>query len=130
MAEDQRAEVEKWLTISRRDLQSARALFKELILENVVYHCQQSAEKTLKAYLVNQGVVFPKTHDLDLDVLLDLCCQSDTGFRRWDDAADILTPYATEFRYPSDSLEPEEEDAQQAIELAASILDFVIQKLP
>ncbi|PZV04070.1 MAG: hypothetical protein DCF32_12775 [Leptolyngbya sp.] len=128
MAEDKRAEVEKWLIISRRDLQSARALLKELILENVVYHCQQSAEKTLKAYLVHQGVVFPKTHDLD--VLLDLCCRSDADFRRWDDAADILTPYATEFRYPSDSLEPEEEDARQAIELAASILDFVTQKLP
>lgn len=128
MVDDKRTEVEKWLTISRRDLQSARALLKELILENVVYHCQQSAEKTLKAYLVQEGVVFPKTHDLD--VLLDLCSQSDADFRRWDDAADILTPYATEFRYPSDTLEPEEEDAQQAIELAASILDFVMQKLP
>lgn len=60
MVDDQRAEVEKWLTISRRDLQSARALLKELLLENVVYHCQQSAEKTLKAYLVHQGIVFPK----------------------------------------------------------------------
>jgi HEPN domain-containing protein len=128
MVDNKRAEVEKWLTISRRDLQSARALLKELILENVVFHCQQSAEKTLKAYLVHQGILFPKTHDLD--VLLDLCFQSDPEFRRWDDAADILTPYATEFRYPSDSLEPEEEDAQQAIALASSILDFVTQKLP
>ena len=128
MVDDQRAEVEKWLTISRRDLQSARALLKELILENVVYQCQQSAEKTLKADLVHQGLVFPKTHDLD--VLLDLCSQSDPDFRRWDDAADILTPYATEFRYPSDSLEPEEEDARQAIEIAASLLNFVTQKLP
>ena len=77
---------------------------------------------------MHQGVVFPKTHDLD--VLLDLCSQSDADFRHWDDAADVLTPYATQFRYPSDSLEPEKEDAQQAIDLAASILDFVMQKLP
>lgn len=128
MANAKQAEVEKWLTISRRDLQSARALLKELLLENVVYHCQQSAEKSLKAYLVHQGIVFPKTHDLD--VLLDLCSQSDADFRRWDDAADVLTPYATQFRYPSDSLEPEEEEAQQAIDLAASMFDFVMQKLP
>lgn len=46
-----------------------------------------------------------------------------------DDAADILTPYATEFHYPSDSFEPEEKDAQQAIELATVILNFVTQKL-
>ena len=128
MVDAKQVEVEKWLTISRRDLQAARALLKELLLENVVYHCQQSAEKTLKAYLVHQSVVFPKTHDLD--VLLDLCTRSDLDFRSLDDAADVLTPYATEFRYPSDTLEPEEEDAQQAIELAASILDFVTQKLP
>jgi HEPN domain-containing protein len=128
MAEAKQAEVEKWLTISRRDLQSARVLLKEQILENVAYHCQQSAEKTLKAYLVHQGAGFPKTHDLD--VLLDLCSQFDSEFRHWDDAADILTPYATEFRYPSDTLEPEEEDAQQAIEMAAAMLDFVMQKLP
>lgn len=128
MVDDQRAEVEKWLTISRRDLQSAKALLKELLLENVVYHCQQSAEKTLKAYLVHQGIVFPKTHDLD--VLLDLCSPLDPDFRNLDDAADVLTPYATEFRYPSDSLEPEEEDARQAIEMAELILTFVTQKLP
>ncbi|MFQ4140345.1 HEPN domain-containing protein [Nodosilinea sp. PGN35] len=128
MVDDKQAEVEKWLKISRRDLQSARTLLKALILENVVFHCQQSAEKTLKAYLVHQDIVFPKTHDLD--ILLDLCSQADADFRRWDDAADVLTPYATQFRYPSDSLEPEEEDAQQAIDLAASILDFVMQKLP
>ncbi|WP_017300226.1 HEPN domain-containing protein [Nodosilinea nodulosa] len=128
MAEARQAEVEKWLTISRRDLQSARVLLKELLLENVAYHCQQSAEKALKAYLVHQGAGFPKTHDLD--VLLDLCCQFDSEFRRWDDAADTLTPYATEFRYPSDTLEPEEEDARQAIEMAELILNFVIQRLP
>ncbi|PSR16386.1 hypothetical protein C8255_18055 [filamentous cyanobacterium CCP3] len=128
MGDDKQAEVEKWLKISRRDLRSARTLLKDLILENVVFHCQQSAEKTLKAYLVHQGIVFPKTHDLD--VLLDLCSQSDADFRRWDDAADVLTPYATQFQYPLDSLEPEEEDAQQAIDLAASMLDFVVQRLP
>jgi len=40
MVDDKQAEVEKWLTISRRDLQSAKTLLKELILENVVFHCQ------------------------------------------------------------------------------------------
>lgn len=128
MAEAKQVEVEKWLAISRRDLQAAKVLLTERLLENVVYHCQQSAEKNLKAYLAYQGVVFPKTHDLD--VLLDLCCRSDAEFRDWDEAADILTPYATESRYLSDSLEPEEADARQAIELATSMLDFVTQKLP
>lgn len=29
-----------------------------------VYHCQQAAEKMLKAWLTHRGVGFPKTHDL------------------------------------------------------------------
>jgi len=47
-----------------------------------------------------------------------------------DDKQAEVEKWLTMVRYPSDSLEPEEEDAQQAIELAASILDFVTQKLP
>lgn len=30
------------------------------------FHCQQTAEKYLKALLTEVGVAFPKTHDLDL----------------------------------------------------------------
>lgn len=34
------------------------------------FHCQQAAEKYLKAFLTWHGVEFPKTHDIG--VLLDL----------------------------------------------------------
>jgi hypothetical protein len=51
-------EVQQWLIKSQRDLKVAWVLFKnkESLLDAVVYHCQQSAEKSLKAYLTYSGV--------------------------------------------------------------------------
>ena len=101
---------------------------KESLLDAVVYHCQQSAEKSLKAYLTYQNTVFRKTDDLD--ILIDLCCQSEASFQNLKDAADTLTPYATEFRYPSDTIEPEKDEAEEALKMASLILDFVTGLLP
>lgn len=122
-------EVQQWLTKSQRDLKVAWVLFKseESFLDAVVYHCQQSAEKSLKAYLTYKNTTFRKTHDLD--VLIDLCCQSEASFQDLKDGADILTPYATEFRYPSDIIEPERYEAEEALEIASVVLDFVIKLL-
>ena len=123
-------EVQQWLTKSQRDLKVAWVLFKneESLLDAVVYHCQQFAEKSLKAYLTYKNTTFRKTHDLD--VLIDLCCQSEASFQELKDGADILTPYATEFRYPSDTIEPEKYEAEEALRIASLILDFVTKLLP
>ncbi len=123
-------EVQQWLIKSQRDLKVAWVLFKneESLLDAVVYHCQQSAEKSLKAYLTYQNIVFRKTHDLD--VLIDLCCQSEASFQDLKDGADTLTPYATEFRYPSDTIEPKKYEAEEALNIASLILDSVTKLLP
>jgi len=59
-------EVRQWIIKSQRDIKVARILIENEVslLDAVVYHCQQSAEKALKAYLTHQDVVFKKTHDL------------------------------------------------------------------
>jgi HEPN domain-containing protein len=123
-------EVQQWLTKSQRDLKVAWVLFKneESLFDAVAYHCQQSAEKSLKAYLTHKNTAFRKTHDLD--VLIDLCCQSEASFQELKDGADTLTPYATEFRYPSDTIEPEKYEAEEALAIASLVLDFVVKLLP
>ena len=123
-------EVQQWLTKSQRDLKVAWVLFKneESLLDAVVYHCQQSAEKSLKAYLTYRDTSFRKTHDLD--VLIDLCSLTEPSFQDLKDWGDTLTPYATEFRYPSDTVEPERYESEEALEIASSILNFVIKLLP
>jgi len=123
-------ETQQWLIKSQRDLKVAQVLLdnKESLLDAVVYHCQQSAEKALKAYLTFQSIGFVKTHDLD--VLLGLCSSSESDFQSLQEAADVLTPYATEFRYPGGLIEPERRDAEEAIGMAILVLDFVSQRLP
>jgi len=46
------------------------------------------------------------------------------------DIAEVLTPYATAFRYPGDVLEPAPVDAEEALTLAEQLFAFVLEKLP
>jgi HEPN domain-containing protein len=64
----------------------------------VCFHCQQSAEKYLKARMQEAGLRVPKTHDLE--VLLDLLLPLEPMWSALRPAADFLTDYAVEFRYP------------------------------
>lgn len=61
------------------------------------YHCQQAAEKLLKAWLAQRAVHYPKTHNLQALVeLLEAQGQPlPTGLADLDQ----LTPYATVYRY-------------------------------
>ena len=44
--------------------------------------------------------------------------------------AEMLTPYATEFRYPGDVLEPEWDEVEQALAAAEGLVEFITQLLP
>jgi hypothetical protein len=50
-------------------------------------------------------------------------------FVKYEDAADVLTPYATEFRYPGDIMDPTDEEMDQGIKNAEEILHYVISLL-
>jgi hypothetical protein len=41
-----------------------------------------------------------------------------------------LTPYAIAFRYPGDVIEPDPQDADEALKLAVVVFDFVLNKMP
>lgn len=127
---EQRHEVQQWLLKSQRDLEAARRLFsgEDPLLDIVVYHCQQSAEKALKAYLCYRDAIINKTHNLN--ILLEYCQSLGMNINELWICAETLTPYATEFRYPGDLLEPEKEDAEEAIEMAIQVYSFVLQNLP
>ncbi len=55
----------KWIMKARRDLLSAKKLArgKEPPLDTAIYHCQQTAEKTIKGWLVYHDISFGKTHE-------------------------------------------------------------------
>lgn len=54
----------------------------------------------------------------------------DKSFWRLQDACEILTPYATLFRYPGGALIPEKADVEEAIDLANEAFKFVMEKMP
>jgi HEPN domain-containing protein len=95
-----------WLQKAESDLASARLLIEggEQHFDTGVYHCQQAAEKALKAWLTAREVIFPKTHILES--LIDLCLPEEPNFESLRAAAEELTPLAVEFRYPGDLFEP------------------------
>ncbi len=62
-----RIEITKnWLKKAKNDLISARKLSagEDITLDTAIYHCQQAAEKSLKAYLIFNCLEYPGTHDL------------------------------------------------------------------
>jgi HEPN domain-containing protein len=125
MDEATREEVDRWLIKARRDLDSARRLLEgdPPYRDTAAYHCQQAAEKGLKAYLTAISRPFPKTHDLT--VLLKLAESGAPDLAQLASAAIVLTPYATLFRYPDSLLEPSDEDLREALAMAGEVLQVV-----
>ncbi len=130
MDEAKRNEIRQWLIKSQHDLGSARRLMEgeEPYLDTAVYHCQQAAEKAIKAYLTYRDIIFERTHNLV--ALLAFCTPSEPAFNQLEEAAEMLTPYATEFRYPGDILNPEMEEVEQALTSAEAFVNFIIQLMP
>ena len=92
------------------------------------YHCQQSAEKAIKAVIVSlhwpTGI--PKSHDLSF--LLNQIHNYISIPDAIGDAADALTPFGTMTRYPNE-LTVEEHHAKQAIAFAEQILNWTASAL-
>ena len=122
----------EWLTKAWHDLQTARitARATDGPLDTAIYHCQQAAEKTVKGWLSSSGVPFERTHDIRR--LIRQAVGGLPEFTRFNSAAEILTPYASAFRYPglSDDPMPSREEFDEALRHAQVIYDFVLNLLP
>ena len=73
--------------------------------EVVGFHCQQAAEKMLKALLSDLGVAFHKTHELG--ALMDALARSGAPLPGEFENLDMLTPFGAVYRYDDyDGTEP------------------------
>lgn len=88
------AEAREWLVRAQHDLLAAPALLgtTPTLSDVAVYHCQQAAEKALKAPLFWHDTPFRKTHDLE--ELGVQCVALDAGLDSLLDKTSALTPYA------------------------------------
>ena len=111
------AEVRAWFAKAAQDRRAAEheLTAEPPLVEDVVFHCQQLAEKAMKGFLVWHDEAFRKTHDLseigqkctDLDLTLEDLCRE----------ADALTVFAWVFRYPADAEAPTVDEARSALAL-------------
>jgi len=102
-----------WLELAEEDLAAARklALPPNPHWKAAVYHCQQAAEKAVKAILVHQGG--PLTAELrkhDIGFLLERLSGLGIDLRILEPLADGLTDFATAYRYPTTDAEPLTQD--------------------
>src|SRR5260370_36113595 len=89
-----------WLRKAEDDFQTAQSLLRtrRQLHDQICFHCQQAAEKYLKAVLQERGAAVPRTHDLpDLNRLLLAYHATLRSLRR---RLVFLTQFAVDFRYP------------------------------
>lgn len=122
-----------WLIFGKQDLKAAHKLMEEKIYNLVCFHCQQSAEKALKAYLSIKGEEIPKEHSLVS--LLSRCKKFDSTFEKLTKNCKRLDLFYIPTRYP-DALPgslpeglPTEEHADNAIQMAEEIFNFVEKRI-
>ena len=116
--------VREWLRKAATDLGVARHLLEQSSFYSAVgFHAQQAVEKYLKALLVHHQIEFPKTHNIDL--LLDLAAPADQTLVDALRQASVLTQYGVEIRYPGDAPDVSEDEAGEAVSLAAKVGDAV-----
>ena len=122
--------VQSWLVKALHDLATARkaAAEPDPYLDTAIYHCQQAGEKAVKGFLAFHDQPPVRTHDIEL--LLSMAEPFETGFAVWFEAGERLTRYATQYRYPGDAMEPEQDEFVQAMADADGLFEFVLSVLP
>lgn len=116
-----------WLLKAASDLRAARACVAAGSPDTACFHCQQAAEKSLKAFLIFHGIRFPFSHDLGR--LIPLCKQESPAFDSLMADAVSLNPYAVEMRY-DDEFWPSADEVAKQIGKAESINRLVLDLLP
>lgn len=126
MPPDERAEeVDAWLVRARQDLRAAHVgLGTEPPLSaDAAFHCQQAAEKALKAFLTYHDHPFRKTHDIG--ELARACLEHQPSLEDLLRRAAALTEYAWRFRYPGEPFEPDVAEVRDAIGRATELVEAV-----
>ena len=92
----------RWVRKAEADRIGARRLAEiaEPVNDLICFHCQQSAEKYLKALVQELGLVVPRIHHLEK--LLALVSTHDASLAKLRRTVAALNRYAVDFRYPGE----------------------------
>lgn len=111
-----------WMVFAKSDLALAKVgKAPEIRLGTLCYHCQQAAEKAIKAVLIKCKVEFPPTHNLmDLFNLLPPPISPPPEVKN----ASNLSVYVLKGRYPLDFEDVETTEYETAVQMADKVIHW------
>jgi len=120
----------EWLRRARSNFARAAAepASPEILLEDLCFDAQQTAEKAIKAVLVHRGIRFPKTHSIA--DLLSLAAKHGVEVPADVSFATDLTTYAVETRYPGVAESVSREEWIEAVASATRVLRWAEAVIP
>jgi HEPN domain-containing protein len=118
------ADASEWLRRARSNLARVAAgpASPEVVYEDLCFDALQAAEKAIKAVPVHRCMGFPRTHDIAS--LLTLVARTGEVVPDEVRAADALTAYAVETRYPGLAEDVIREEYLEARRLAQRVLGW------
>ena len=118
----------RWLRQAAYDLAQAERLLREGVFSYAAFFAEQSAQKSLKAFLLSRGSRLVAIHSVG--ELAKEAAQLESGFQPLIDQAKRLDRHYLTSRYPDALPEPAipaeayvREDAQEAVAIAQAVLE-------
>lgn len=101
----------EWVAKAEADFRAADTLnrVRPPVHDARCFHCQQTAEKYLKALLEELGLTIPRTHNLE--DLLSLLLPDHPSLRSLRRGLIFLTDFAVETRYPGETANKRQAEA-------------------
>ena len=122
--------VQSWLRKAQRDLIAAQKLAVDLP-DIAIYHCQQSAEKALKSFLILHDSNSGDTHNIGSLVKQASAFKSELALTLKD--AGYLSQYNQTYRYPreaTDDFNPTPGELNKALRVAKEVYRNIIVAMP
>jgi HEPN domain-containing protein len=116
----------EWILKADHDLGSAKLVFLHLpdYSDTIAFHCQQAAEKYIKAILFYHRINFQRSHDLVY--LLDLLPRQINISEDMFSKAVTLNGFSVEVRYPDIKVEFSESELKDMISIAEEFRAFAL----
>ena len=115
-----------WMLQADSDLILAQRVPEGVLLERRLFHAQQAVEKALKGVLVSRGLLYPRTHDIE--VLIDRLREGGVAVPDEAMSAKDFTRFEAQTRYPVDFAVPPlkvtEEYCNIVAEIAAAVVEW------
>jgi HEPN domain-containing protein len=119
----------QWLIKAQEDWDVVQILIKDPNppTGSVCFHCQQCAEKLIKAVLTRNSVEFPKTHDIER--LIKLTGNFVSGLDELSPFAQKLTAHGVNTRYPADMKIVDLSEMNEVVEITEKFRKVILSAI-